>query len=262
MLPTLQLGPLALPTGPLLILIGVWLGVSWVEREAARLTLDRDRLSTLALVGLIAGVIGGRLTYAVQHLEAYTADPLGLISNNLATFAIVEGIAIGVVAATLYGRIHRLPLKRTLDALAPLLITLSGSIALAQLASGDGFGTPTDLPWSIRLWDADRHPTQIYALMGVLGVGVIWWRWARALPDGLGFLVVVAGTAAATVFVEAFRGDSALWAGGWRSAQVLGLGALTISLFLMGRWSKPTVSVNSTITGPLQRGDADRGGKR
>lgn len=245
MLPTLQLGPLALPMGPLVVLIGVWLGVSWVEREAARLTLDRDRLSTLALIGLIAGVVGGRLAYAVQHFEAYAADPLGLISNNLATFAIVEGIVSGVLAATLYGRIHKLPLRRTLDALAPLLIALSGSIALAQLASGDGFGTPTDLPWSIRLWDADRHPTQIYALIGALGVGVIWWRWARALPDGLGFLIVVAGTAAATVVVEAFRGDSALWAGGWRSAQVIGLVALTISLIGMRRWGEPTVSVNS-----------------
>lgn len=237
MLPTLQLGPLALPMGPLLVLLGVWLGVWWVEREAARLTLDRDRLSTLALVGLISGVIGARLAYALEHVDAYAADPLSLISNNLGTFSIAEGVVIGVLAAAIYGRIHRLPLRRTLDALAPLLITVSGAVALAQLASGDGFGTPTDLPWSIHLWDADRHPTQVYALIGALSVGLIWWRWARTLPDGLGFLFVSAGTAATIVFVEAFRGDSALWAGGWRSAQVIGLVVLAFSLIMMRRWS-------------------------
>ncbi len=236
MLPTLQLGPLALPMGPLLVLLGVWLGVWGVEREAARLTLDRDRLSTLALVGLVVGVVGARVAYALEHLDAYAADPLGLISNNLGTFSVTEGVVIGVTAAALYGRIHKLPLRRTLDALAPLVIAGSGAVALAQLASGDGFGTPTDLPWSIHLWDADRHPTQVYAFLGALVVGLIWWRWARTLSAGLGFLSVCAGTAATIVFVEAFRGDSALLAGGWRSAQVVGLVALAASLILMRRW--------------------------
>lgn len=236
MLPTLQLGPLALPMGPLLVLFGVWLGVWWAEREAARLTLDGDRISTLALVGLIAGVVGARVVYALEHLDAYAADPLGLISNNLGTFSTTEGVIIGAAAALLYGRFHRLPLRRTLDTLAPLLIAVSGAVALAQLASGDGFGAPTTLPWSIHLWDADRHPTQIYAFIGALTVGLIWWRWARTLPDGLGFLLVSAGTAATIVFVEAFRGDSALLSGGWRSAQVVGLVVLAVSLIMMQRW--------------------------
>lgn len=235
MLPTLQLGPLALPTGPFLMLLGVWLGLWFAERESRRLGLDPDRISNLALIALLAGVVGARLAYAARYLDAYAADPLSLISNNLATFAVTEGAVIGTVAALVYGRRERLPLRRTLDALAPVVIVLSGSFALAQLASGDGFGAPTDLPWRLYLWNEQRHPTQVYAFIGALIVFAAWWRWARFAFNGFGFLWAVAGTAASVVFVEAFRGDSALWAG-WRSAQLVGLIVLAVSLIVMRRW--------------------------
>ncbi len=236
MFPTLQLGPLALPTGPFTLLLGVWLGLWLAEREADRLELNRDHVSALAMTGLLAGLVGARLGYALAHLDAYLVDPLGLISNNLATFSLPAGLLIGVGAAWLYGRRQRLPLRVTLDALAPALGALSGALALSQLASGDGFGAPARLPWSLYLWDEWRHPTQVYALLAALLVFGAWWRWGQSAFAGFGFLLVVAGTAAATVFIEAYRGDSALLAGGWRTAQVLGLLVLGASLILIKRW--------------------------
>lgn len=238
MLPTLQIGPLAMPTGPLLLLLGVWLGTWLAEREADRLGLNRDTVSALALLGLIVGLVGARLGYAARYSEAYAADPLSLISNNLATFSLPEGLAAGLLAATLYGRRQGLPLRRTLDALAPLAGVLSGAAALAQLASGDGFGAPAQLPWSLYLWDDYRHPSQLYALLAALGVFGLWWRWGRAGFAGFGFLLMIAGLAATTVFLEAFRGDSLLLTGGWRSAQVGGLIVLAAALVWMRRWAE------------------------
>ncbi len=238
MLPTLQIGPLAMPTGPLLLLLGVWLGTWLAEREADRSGLNRDAVSALALLGLSIGLVGARLGYAARYVEAYAADPLSLISNNLATFSLPEGVVVGLVAAALYGHRQGLPIRRTLDALAPLFGVLSAALALAQLASGDGFGAPAQLPWSLYLWDEYRHPSQLYALLATLGVFGLWWRWGRAGFDGFGFLLMTAGLAAATVFLEAFRGDSALIAGGWRSAQVGGLIVLAAALVWMRRWAE------------------------
>lgn len=56
---------------------------------------------------------------------------------------------------------------------------------------------------------------------------------------GLNFLLVVALSAGARVFLEAFRGDSLIWAGGFRAAQVVGLAVLAGSLWLMRSWSRP-----------------------
>lgn len=236
MFPTLQLGPLALPVGPLLLLFGVWLGLWLVEREADRLRLNRDTLSALALIGLTTGVVGARLAFAAQHLSAYTADPFSLLSNNLTSFSVPAGWLIGSSAALVYGRREHLPIRRTLDALAPLLLALSGAVALAQLANGDGFGTPAQLPWSLYLWGEARHPTQVYALFASILVAGAWWRWGRAHFDGFAFLFCLAGLAMAALIIESFRGDSVLLAGGWRSTQVFALLVLGSCLAVMRLW--------------------------
>src|SRR6266545_3768769 len=52
----------------------------------------------------------------------------------------------------------------------------------------------------------------------------------RSLFDGLNFLLVIALSAAARVFLEAFRGDSWIISGGLRGAQVVGLAILALCL--------------------------------
>ncbi len=245
MFPILQLGPVALQVPGLVLLLGVWLALSLAEKEAARLAplapgLHPDALYRLALVGLVAGLIGARLAYAGRYLGAYAADPLGLISPNPATLAAPEGLFIGVVAAAFYGGRRRMPLRLTLDALAPGLAVMGVGVALAHAASGDAFGAPTQVPWRIYLWDDYRHPSQLYELGAALLVLAAWWR-VRQRPaapadSGFNFWLVVALLAGARVFLEAFRGDSLLLPGGLRVAQVWGLLVLGVGLGMMRRW--------------------------
>jgi prolipoprotein diacylglyceryltransferase len=72
----------------------------------------------------------------------------------------------------------------------------------------------------------------------VLGIG--WRARTRGPPAGVSFnfLLVVALSAAARVFLEAFRGDSLLIGGGLRAAQVWGLVVLAASLGMMKYWSQ------------------------
>ncbi|KPV49097.1 hypothetical protein SE17_34545, partial [Kouleothrix aurantiaca] len=66
MLPVLQIWRLALPAAPLAIMLGAWLAAWLAEREAARLALPADTISTLTLVLLAGWVVGARLGYAAQ----------------------------------------------------------------------------------------------------------------------------------------------------------------------------------------------------
>jgi prolipoprotein diacylglyceryltransferase len=59
----------------------------------------------------------------------------------------------------------------------------------------------------------------------------------------LNFIFFVAASAVARIFLEAFRGDSMIWPGGFRAAQVIGLGVLVISIFFMRKWGAIELSV-------------------
>jgi phosphatidylglycerol---prolipoprotein diacylglyceryl transferase len=153
----------------------------------------------------------------------------------------VEGALIGLVAAGLYGARRHLPLRVTLDALAPGMACMAVALAVAHLASGDAFGAPTGLPWHVYLWGEYRHPSQIYELIAALAVFGAGWRTRASGPfTGFNFLLTVALLAAARVFLEAFRGDSLVLTGGWRAAQVVGLGVLAACLAAMRYWGQQT----------------------
>lgn len=239
MFPFLRLGPFLLQLPGLALLGGVWVGSSLAEKEAARLRLNAADIYNLIFYGLVAGVVGARLAYAARYLSAYLANPLGLLALTPATLSPTAGLVIGFVVAALLGWRKRLPLRPTLDALAPGLAAFLVTFGLAHFLSGDAFGAPTTLPWTIYLWDDARHPSQIYETLAALAVFALAWKRPLGIGQGFNFLLVVALSAAARVFLEAFRGDSLVWAGGFRAAQVVGVIVLAMVLWLMRRWAPP-----------------------
>jgi phosphatidylglycerol:prolipoprotein diacylglycerol transferase len=119
----------------------------------------------------------------------------------------------------------------TLDALTPLFASLAVGLSLSHLAAGTAFGSPTSLPWGFDLWNAVRHPTQIYEFIGsLLILGFIWLR-KKDSPVGSAFIWFAALTSAARLFLEAFRGDSTLVLSGFRLAQILAWIVLAVAFF-------------------------------
>jgi prolipoprotein diacylglyceryltransferase len=105
--------------------------------------------------------------------------------------------------------------------LTPLFAVLAIGLSLSEFAAGTAFGKPTDLPWGIDMWNATRHPAQLYEFIASLSIfGFIWFR--NTDPQaGSDFLSFVALSAGARLFIEAFRGDSTLILNGLRLAQIL-----------------------------------------
>ena len=239
MLPFFRLGPLLLQLPGLALLGGVWVGSSLAEKEAARLRLNPADVYNLIFYGLVAGVVGARLVYAARYLSAYWANPISLLALTPATLSPTAGLVIGLTLAALVGWRKRLPLRPTLDALAPGLAAFLVALGGAHLLSGDAFGAPTTLPWAIYLWDDARHPSQVYETLAALAVFAVAWKRPLGVGQGLNFLLVVALSAGARVFLEAFRGDSLVWAGGFRAAQVVGVIVLGTTLWLIRRWVAP-----------------------
>jgi phosphatidylglycerol:prolipoprotein diacylglycerol transferase len=238
MFPILQLGPLAIQLPGLFLLVGLWIAISVVEKEASRRGISTNTLSNLILLGLVVGVVSARLWYALRFIDVYLENPLSLFSLNPSTLATEEGVLTGLLAAWIYGQRKGLPLWSTLDTLAPALAVFMIALGLSHLSSGDAFGAPSSVPWAIELWGEDRHPSQIYEILLAGFILFLLWRMRTwdAFP-GFTFLSWLAMAAAARLFLEAFRGDSVIILGSVRSAQVISLVVLMgamLGLHIMG----------------------------
>jgi len=237
MFPSISLGPYLLQTPGLALLLGVWIGLTLIEKESIRLKLDKEQVYNLVFWSLVAGIIGSRLAYAARFLNVYIDDPLSLVALNPSTLSPQAGLVIGVIAAVGFGWWKKLHLRPALDALAPGLAAFMIALGVAHLLSGDAFGAPTNLPWAVYLWDEMRHPTQVYEIILATAVFLAVWKRPFGRPGaGLNFLLAVALSSAARLFLEALRGDSLLWVGGLRAGQVVSLGVVLLCLWLIRVW--------------------------
>lgn len=231
MLPILQVGPLAVQVPGLVLLAGVWVGSILAERAAEDAGVAPAQVANLIFYGLIAGVIGARLGYALRFLSVYLQDPLGLISLNPSTLALPEGVLAGALVAAIYGQRRGMALWPTLDTLAPGAAAFSVALGVAHLASGDAFGAASNVPWAIDLWGASRHPTQVYEIGLALAVLYAVVRLRAWTPvAGLVALSWLALAAGSRLLLEGFRGDSLLVFGGLRQAQLISLAVLLVAL--------------------------------
>lgn len=246
MFPVIHLGPLSIQARGLILLAAFWLATEAAERGAKRLGLRGDVVYSLAFIAAAAGLIGARLGYVLEHWPAYQSDLGAVVALNFNTLAPLAGVAAAVIAGYLYARRKGVANRRLLDALTPGFIVFAGGLALADLASGDAYGSPSSLPWAIELWGAARHPTQIYQLIAAVVIGLIVLKTQRAF-DGAWFGLFVVLYSASRLFIEAFRGDSET-IGGLRIAQVLSLIVLLIMLILLRRWARSAV-VESPASG-------------
>lgn len=240
MFPYLRLGPFILPMASLALLVGMWTGLAFIEREAARLKLNESTLSNVIFYSLFAGLIGARLGYALQFPAVYGSKPLSLLALTPTTLSPLTGLAVGLIAFAIFVQRKAMPIRPTLDAIAPGLALFMAFVGLAHILSGDAYGAPTNVPWAIRLWNEYRHPSQFYETFIALTIFVvIHERFPRPEGAGLNFLLVVTLSSASRMFLETFRGDSVFWPGGFREAQVIALIIMAISFYWMRKWMNP-----------------------
>ena len=237
MFPYLRLGPFILPMASLALLAGLWIGLAFIEREAARLKINESTLSNVIFYSLVAGLIGARVGYALEFPAIYLSRPLSLLSLTPTTLSPLTGLAVGLITFAIFVQRKAMPIRPILDAMASGLALFMVFVGLAHILSGDAYGAPTSVPWAIRLWNEYRHPSQFYEiLIAALIFVVILQRFPKPEGAGLNFWLTVALSSASRVFLEALRGDSVFWPEGFREAQVIALIMMAISLYWMRKW--------------------------
>lgn len=237
MFPSYNIGSIVLPIPALTIILGIYIGLEVSERQAKRHNIHPETLYNLAFIGLIFGVIGARLSYILQNISAFADSPSSLISINFGLFDPVGGVVIGAAAAAFYAQKKNLSLWSTLDALTPALAVYMIALAISNLAAGTAYGAESALPWAIELWGADRHPVQIYEILGA--ALILWLLWpARQSEDeipGTAFMQFVVYSALARLFFEGFRGNSLVTIADLRVAQIGAWLVLAVGLYYLNQ---------------------------
>jgi phosphatidylglycerol:prolipoprotein diacylglycerol transferase len=236
MFPYLHIGPLTLPTPGLIIILGLWLGLSFSERYSSRHGIEANTLYNLVFTALFAGLISARLVYVLRFSASFLADPISILLPNLNTLDPIAGIAGGLLAALIFSNRENLAFWQLTDALTPALAVLAVTIPLANFASGEAYGSVSRLPWAIDLWGAKRHPVQLYELFGSLLILIVIWPsrpWINSLKSGGMFLSFLSLLSLNQLIVEAFRANSPLLLDHYRAIQVISLVTILVSLKLL-----------------------------
>jgi prolipoprotein diacylglyceryltransferase len=236
MFPTIQIGPLAIRSPELILILGLWVGLSISEKLAHHHKSNTDILYNLVFITLFSGILGARVSYILTHVEVFIESPMNILSLNSGLMDPIGGAAIGLFSAIIFANRKQISIWFILDDLTPLFIVIMISISLSQFASGKAYGIETDLPWGINLWGENRHPTQIYEFILsaiVLGILLIMHKSKPngARIPGYSFLVSSALISASKLFLEAFRGSTGVILYNVRINQIISWLLLAISLW-------------------------------
>ncbi len=134
--------------------------------------LRADDLIYISLAAIPGAVIGGRIGYALVHLDYVRATPSTLFDVGWGGLELSLAVVGGVLTAALVAALLGAPLGRWLHAaILPLLLAL-GAGKLAMVLGGSGQGQPFDGSWATAYvspgpWGSlapalPSHPSQAY----------------------------------------------------------------------------------------------------
>jgi phosphatidylglycerol---prolipoprotein diacylglyceryl transferase len=253
MYPLVQIGPLRLSSGGLLLLLSIILG-GWLiariaqARGGAQLGRQADSCFYPVLIG---AVVGARLWYGLFNLDLYGRNPGLFLALRVSDFAWPGALLGGLLAGSVWCNRKEFDVQRLADSAALTVPAVQAIASVGLLLSGEAFGIPTSLPWGVPLFGAVRHPTQIYFALAALGSLIVLWRLSqRPLAVGALWVSYLGLQGLSSLLIEALRADSLVLPGGIRAAQLFGLALLLYALSWAQRHSGMAQPVRTEASEP------------
>ena len=178
-----QFGRLILPTYGFLIALGTVASLLLLVRTARLLSLDTDKIWSVALYAIVTAILAGSILLILFHWPRF-GPGVGLAQT-----------AIASLTALAYALHLGLPIRRTADSCAPSLALGSAVASIGCLEAGCDYGTPARVPWAVIFNDpaaapgtplgVPLHPTQLYnSLLQFLLLVFLLWLMHRSHHDG------------------------------------------------------------------------------
>lgn len=173
MLPILQIGPLSLPTVPLLWILGFWIFSEAAESGARETGLDSRQVSRVVTLAVVLGLVGARLAYVLQYPNLFAENPLSVVSPRPYLLSLEGGLLFGGFGLLVLAQRKEIPLQRLLDALSPGFAFWLALVGLAWQAEGVFPGRGAVLASGASLLGGLTHPANLYWAVGFAVVGFL-----------------------------------------------------------------------------------------
>jgi len=243
-----DIGGLKLPAYGAILVVAFLISLFLLKREARRLGLDPNRIADAAIVGLLAGLIGAKLTLILIDLPEYLQDPSRLLDTLRSAGVIYGGQIAGALGVIWYIRRHKLSFWKTIDLMTPFLALGIGLGRISCLMAGCCYGIPYEGLFALHFPDHPMceappgiglFPVQLLSFLNGLALfGVLLYLLRRKSFEGqiTAWFVMLYGLTRG--LLEFVRGDDirGIWLGGAVStSQLIAAAALVFGIWLYFR---------------------------
>ena len=227
----------------LMIGLGVVASLMLSWRRARQKGVSEDTVSTMTILAVVIGFIGGKIFFLLTHWSMFMADPWGSLGSE--GFVVYGGILFGFAACWVYARLKGEQFLFWSDLLLPGVALAQGFGRIGCFLAGCCYGAPTHsflgvtfpagsfAPAGVALW-----PTQLFSSAGDLLLACVLLRMDRR-EHYTGKLTVwyLLLYSVGRFLVEYLRADYRGSVGPLSASQFIGLFVIAGALFLRS-WLK------------------------
>ena len=253
----LQLGPVEITGYGLMMMVAFLMGGWLIAIELKRRGLAEDYAADGVAAAVIGGIIGAKLWYV-----AVTQDMNALFSRGGLVW--YGGFIGGTAAVILNGWRLKVPLRWTMQLVAPALAAAYALGRIGCFLVNDDYGRPSSLPWAVKFPQGlppstagnlqhlfgvpvpagidpsavlAVHPTQLYETGLMLAAFFVLWAWRRRpRPTGwlFGAYLVFAGVE--RFLIEILRAKDDRFLGPFTLAQLTSVVLVGVGGYILTLW--------------------------
>ncbi len=220
------------------IFLGVWLPGKLLSEEGVT---DLDTFYPVGWWAVAGGIVGARLLFVLEHLDAFAADPLAILRINEGGISVFGSFIGGAIVGSIMAVRRGIPLGRFADAAGPGMAIGQAVGRIGDIINGEHWGKPWDGPLSV----AYTHPNTLgqrgvpahlavgyEMVLDLLLLGALLWLYRRRFRAGIVFWIFFLGYSLIRIIIGFFRQDSVV-AWGLGQAQIVGLLSIPVALAML-----------------------------
>jgi len=236
-----SIGPFAIHWYGLMYAVGISVGLFVIWPYARYKGINSNRLTTVALWSILAGLVGARLYFVIQQpIGPYLREPWRIFAAWEGGMAFYGAIFAVLITFVIAGRCLKISILSLLDVGALFAAVGQFFGRIGNIINGDILGYPTGLPWGFVYANPDsfapRHdiayqPAAVYeALINILLFSVLW-SLRKKLKPGLLFFIYILAYSVSQIIVFIWR-DNEVVVWGLKQAQLTAIVVIIVALLV------------------------------